>query len=63
MKIEQVAYSATRAVITFTVSMVVLIFVGGALIVFLGGNLGPTWIILFVLIAIGVTVMAVRRAR
>jgi hypothetical protein len=63
MNIEHAAHTAARAIVTFIVSMVVLIFVGGALVVSLGGNLGPTLVILFVLISIGVTVTAVRWAR
>ena len=63
MTIEQAAHTTARALVTFIVSMVVLIFTGGALVVSLGGNLGPTLVILFVLIAIGVTVMTVRWAR
>lgn len=60
MNIEQAAHTATRAVVTFIMTMVVLIFAGGALVVSLGGNLGPTLLILFVLISIGTTVISVR---
>jgi hypothetical protein len=63
MRIERAAHTAARAIITFIATMVVLIFAGGALVVSLGGNLGPTLLILFVLIAFGVTVMGVRWAR
>jgi hypothetical protein len=62
MTIEHAAHTAARAIVTFIVTMVVLIFAGGGLVVALGGNLGPTLLILFVLIAIGVTVMTVRGA-
>jgi hypothetical protein len=63
MRIEHAAHTAARAIVTFTASMVVLILVGGALVVSLGGNLGPTLVTLFVLIAIGATVVSVRAAR
>jgi len=63
MKLDHGARTAVRAIVTFIVIMVVLIFVGGGLVVSLGGNLGPTLVILFVLIGIGVTVIAVRGAR